>query len=275
MASRLAEHSGRESVILARPESLGLAAWSHRVTAAGQASTHIKLPNGTVVSSENVSCVFNRLQYLPVPRFHRATAKDRDYAGAELQALVASWLFSFGPRVVNPSGPRGQCRGPLTERGWLSLTASVGLPVAHNARATAGRMLSLRERGERIDGFQWPGGVRGPAPAAPQVDESCRSAGSVLIAGDHAVGPLRPLRRPVPGASASGGLPPARNPIHRIQCGSRCACSGCDAATSGELAADAAVNLLAGWNGIGVHVPVKETPVPLPSSPRTAQMRTP
>jgi len=52
-------------------------------------------------------------------------------------------------------------------------------------------MLPLPERGERIDGFQWPGGVRGPAPAALEVDdESCRSAGSVLVAGDQAVGPL-------------------------------------------------------------------------------------
>jgi len=52
-------------------------------------------------------------------------------------------------------------------------------------------MLPLPERGERIDGFQWPGGVRGPAPATLEVDdEFCRSAGSVLVAGDHAVGPL-------------------------------------------------------------------------------------
>ena len=91
------------------------------------------------------------------------------------------------------------------------------------------------------------------------------------------LGHCRPLRRPVPGARASGGLQPARNPIHRIQCRSRCECRGCDAAAYGKLGIGCG-GVSARWLGISVQAPDEVTTIPWPSTrnPRArTQRRTP
>jgi hypothetical protein len=188
VVGRLTELRGPSSVTVVRPEALGLARWKHCVSASGGTHTEILLPGGVPICSADVVVAFNRLQYLPVPRFSRAAPRDRDYAGAELQALVASWLLSLGERVINLVGPRGQSRGPITHRGWLALAVRAGLPVARSARATAGRMLPFPMPRERLTGCAWPGGARGPAPAELVPDGS--QSGSVLVVGDDALGPL-------------------------------------------------------------------------------------
>jgi hypothetical protein len=188
VATRLRTLVDPDSVVVVRPEALGLAMWSHTISPCGDTRTWIQLPGGASISSESVDAVFNRLQYLPLPRFHKASPKDRDYADAELQALVASWLLSFGTRAINPVGPRGLSRGPVSQSGWLALAASIGLPVVRSARASAGRMLPKPTGAERIHGVAWPGGLRGPAPAELHADSS--SADSVLVVGDRALGAL-------------------------------------------------------------------------------------
>ena len=73
---------------IVRPEALTLARWHHEVDHKGHAKTRIRLPNRMELSDESVGCVLNRLRYVTHPGFARAAQRDRDYANAELQALV-------------------------------------------------------------------------------------------------------------------------------------------------------------------------------------------
>src|SRR5262249_55293541 len=131
----------------------------------GTVRTELRLPSGLAIASGAVSCLLNRLQYLPSPRFSTAAPRDRDYALAELQALVASWLRGLGGRVVNPAGARGQAGGPVSGRAWLALAAAGGLPIARSVAATSGRMIGCPRPGERVQlRGDWPGGARGPVP---------------------------------------------------------------------------------------------------------------
>ena len=192
VAARLSADLGPDDVTVVRPEALGLGRWSHRLGSTPDVQTDLRLLSGIEISSSSVSCLFNRLQYLPSPRFSGASPRDRDYAAAELQALVASWLYSLGPRVVNPSGPRGQAQGPGSRRGWLALAAGCGLPVARSVAATAGRMIDAPLPGERIRLREpWPAGVRGAAPVEGEWDPPTGSEDeTLLVAGDEVVGPL-------------------------------------------------------------------------------------
>jgi hypothetical protein len=112
-----------------------LAKWTHRIDACGKADTRLRLADGTVLSSHDIRAVLNRIQWLPAPRFRRASEKDRDYACGELQALVASWLAELGDRVV-PSVQRHPCIVPSLPRlRWASAAAASGVPV-HPQRMT-------------------------------------------------------------------------------------------------------------------------------------------
>src|SRR5262245_29560283 len=82
VAGELARELGARAVRVVRPEILSLARWSQRVDANGGASTRIELPLGQPLANVELLAVLNRIRYLPVPRFQRASAKDRDYAGA-------------------------------------------------------------------------------------------------------------------------------------------------------------------------------------------------
>lgn len=192
IAARLSSMLGTRNVTMVRPEMLGLARWSHHLGSTSGAQTCLTLPSGTEVHSSDVAVLFNRLHYLPIPRFSTASPKDRDYAGSELQALVASWLYSLGPRVVNPTGPRAQARGPVSQRAWLASAASLGLPVVRRIVATSGRRINDTLPGEQIRlRVPWPGGLRGPVPVDVEQDTASESDGcSLLVAGDRVVGPL-------------------------------------------------------------------------------------
>lgn len=130
VAARLAGRLGRAGVRVVRPEILSLARWSHRVDSRGRASTRIALPNAEPLVSEDLGAVFNRIRYLSLPRFRRASAKDRDYAGAELHAVVASWLAGLGGRVVHSVRQHPWVTPSLARQQWASVAARCGLPVA-------------------------------------------------------------------------------------------------------------------------------------------------
>src|SRR5262249_31759455 len=146
-----ANELGAERVGVARPEVLSLARWSHRVDAHGRASTRVALPRLGTLDTSSIGAVLNRIQHLAVPRFRRAPAKDREYAGAELQALVASWLAEHGARVV-PSSRRHPCVTPgLPWQHWASAAAVHGLPIRSPptdgvAAASAGAVLVAGDR---------------------------------------------------------------------------------------------------------------------------------
>jgi len=137
VAEELACELGSVAVRVVRPEALSLARWSQRVDARGGASTRIELPFGQPLADAGLPAVLNRIRYLPVPRFQRASAKDRDYAGAELQAIVASWLNELGERVVHSVRRHPWVTPTLPLQHWASAAAAAGLPVAARTIATS------------------------------------------------------------------------------------------------------------------------------------------
>lgn len=190
--ANLSARLGPQNVTVVRPEILGLGCWSHWIGPTAEVQTNLRLPSGVEITSPGVSCLFNRLQYLPSPRFVRAPPRDRDYAAAELQALVASWLHSLGPRVVNPVGPRGQAQGPNSRRGWLALAAACKLPVVRSMAATAGRLIYATPPDAHIQLREpWPGGVNGPIPVdVERRRPTDNEVEALLVAGDRVSGPL-------------------------------------------------------------------------------------
>jgi len=183
VAARLAELCGRERVRRLTPEALGLARWSHRVDARGRASTTLVSPRSAPVRSADLALVLSRLRTLPAPRFQRASARNRDYADSELQALVSSWLFELGERVV-PSLRRHPWLVPmLPVLHWAGAAAVAGIPVA---RATAlSAPVAAVERSRdcacATASSRRPGALEGEAVAP---------AGTVLVAGPRAAGEL-------------------------------------------------------------------------------------
>jgi hypothetical protein len=181
VAARLAELCGRERVRRLAPEALGLARWSHRVDARGRASTTLVPPRAAPVHSADLTLVFSRLRTLPAPRFHRASPRDRDYADSELQALVSSWLFELGARVV-PSLRRHPWLVPVVPAlHWASASAAAGLPVARATSLSAPVAAAARSGGADA----------GPAERCSLEPEAAAApAGTVLVAGPRAAGEL-------------------------------------------------------------------------------------
>lgn len=130
VAGRLAADPHTPEVRIVRPEALGLAAWSHRVAPGGSAFTRLTLPGGRQPLGPGFLAVLNRVRYLPAARFRTASARDRDYASAELQALVASWLGSLGELVVQPVRTHPWVTPWLSRLRWVSAAAAAGLPLA-------------------------------------------------------------------------------------------------------------------------------------------------
>jgi hypothetical protein len=192
VARLLAERwGGDDAVVRLRPELLGLSRWSQRVDPAGRVSTLLRTPSGVMLGSEETVAVLDRLRYLPAPRFARARPKDREYAGAELHALVKSWLAGLGRRVVNPVGPCAPGDGPRSPLGWLALGRECGLPVARIAVATTGGLLDPARDGELLQPREpWPGGHSSPMPVDLVTVEDPRAAVRLLVAGDRVLGPV-------------------------------------------------------------------------------------
>lgn len=101
--------------------------WRHRQTSQG-ITTHIRLADGAVLNDE-LGAVFNRLQQVELPHFAGAAAADRNYALAEMQALLLSWLHSLPCPVINPASPQGLGGARRTHAQWLHLAHAAGLPV--------------------------------------------------------------------------------------------------------------------------------------------------
>jgi hypothetical protein len=139
VAACLTHRLGQQAVRLVRPELLSLASWSHRVDAHGRATSRLTWPRTDSIDDAGVIAVLNRIRYLPVPRFHRASAKDREYASSELQALVASWLAQFGPRLVHEVRRHAIVTAVLPLQQWAAAAASCGLPVATRTFSTSPR----------------------------------------------------------------------------------------------------------------------------------------
>jgi hypothetical protein len=168
VAAALMQRLGPQAVRIVRPETLSLASWSHRVDSTGRATTRVTPPGSEPIDDSRVTAVLNRIRYLPVPRFHRASPKDRDYAGVEIQALVGSWLAGLGDRVVHVVRDHPWLTPLLPLQHWAAPAADYGLPVAVRCAGT-----TLRSR-----------------RAEPSAYAETADAATVLVAGHRAGGPL-------------------------------------------------------------------------------------
>lgn len=175
VALRLTSRLGIGNVVTLRPESMGVLRWSHRVDGRGRAKTQIALPGRAPIACHEIGAVFNRIRYLPLPKFARSSPKDRDYAGAEMQALVVSWLAALGDRVVNPVHRHPWVTPSVSRLRWASVAADHRLPVAR--RVIDSRAPWQSDRGDAL---------------ACDRDEPARGSDEmgVLVAGGTAVGAL-------------------------------------------------------------------------------------
>jgi len=171
LARHLSGRSPGRSVLLLRPETLAMARWSHGLDRGGRAHTRLTLPDGLALEGGDIGVLINRIQWLTAPRFRRASAKDRDYADMELQALVTSWLGELADRVV-PSLRRYPWLIPsITQLNWAEAALEAGLPIANGQRRLSG----------------------GSSRSALHRDQDSKRAipsGQVLIAGEHLGGSL-------------------------------------------------------------------------------------
>jgi hypothetical protein len=119
-----------------RPEWLGQANWSRQFDRSGQAHTQLCWRNGRRLDSRHIGMVWNRTRQLPDSAFRLGSPQDRNFAGAELQGLVASWLASLEDRV-EPSVQRHASVTPaLDGRPWTSVAGQCGLGLAPDCAAT-------------------------------------------------------------------------------------------------------------------------------------------
>lgn len=164
--------------------------WTHRLSSSG-ARTDIGFHDGTSLDAVRPTVILNRLDGAGLPP-GRLSSADREYAQAELTALIASWLAGAACRVVNPpsSAATTTCtHRPLT---WLGFAARAGLPTPTLAASTSTRKfphskdaqpradLSWRsaQTAARLDAFGWCGERLGPISA------------SALVIGDRVLGAL-------------------------------------------------------------------------------------
>jgi len=175
---RLTALHGGSAVLQLSPASLSRSRWFHTVSSAGTCDTRIDVPDGRTADDRNLRWVLNRMVSPPVvPAFRAASAKDQDYAAAEFQALMTSWLASLGTRVINPAGPSllaGAYGPPLS---WMGQAREAGLKVQISRMATS-------------DGI--PSSV--PEPPIGSKDQSPGSY--VLVAGRRILGPLAAMFGP-------------------------------------------------------------------------------
>lgn len=170
VAARLASGPGPPAVRILVPELLGLGRWSHRVDPRGRVITRIAFPRAPPLVSTGMRAVLNRVQHLSVPHFRTASARDRDYATAELQAVVASWLCSLGDRVVQPVRTHPWVTPWVSRLCWVQAAAGAGLPVEEHRLTSA------------------PPALPPEGPADPVARSASHS--TVLVAGDAVGGTL-------------------------------------------------------------------------------------
>lgn len=134
LARALIEREPGGRVMLLQPETLAMAQWRQSIDATGRCRTQLGLPNGLQLDSSVIGIVLNRIRWLTAPRFRGASAKDRDYADMELQALVTSWLAELSDRVI-PSVQRHPWLVPtIAPLTWATAAAAAGLPIADPRR---------------------------------------------------------------------------------------------------------------------------------------------
>src|SRR5882672_3879945 len=140
VAAELRRRLGTDAVRTVRPEALGAAACSNRVDAHGRASTRVSIRGMPVLDCRAIGVVLNRIRFIPMPRFRRSSAKDQEYAIAEMQALVASWLAQFGACAIHEVRRHPWVTPIVHVQAWVAAAAACGLPLESTCIATSARL---------------------------------------------------------------------------------------------------------------------------------------
>jgi hypothetical protein len=119
------------------PEWLGQARWSQRIDARGSARTLLRWHGRAHLDGSRFGVVWNRIRLLPQAAFRASSARDRDYAGVELQAMVASWLAELGARVEPPMRRHAAVTPMLHPLHWAGAASRCGLALAEAGPAQA------------------------------------------------------------------------------------------------------------------------------------------
>lgn len=141
VASATATRHPALRVTVVSPAALSRAGWTHTVDGAGTTATTVELEDGRRFSDRDVAAVLVRSETIAVARFAASAPVDRDYAAAEMRALMVSWLRSLGPRVVNGVDGMGLSGPSWTPRRWLVEAARAGLPVSPDVWSTSARIV--------------------------------------------------------------------------------------------------------------------------------------
>jgi hypothetical protein len=141
-----------------RPEWLGQARWSQRIDGQGNARTLLRWHGRHDLDSSQPGLVWNRIRLLPQAAFRTSAAHDRDYAGAELQAMVASWLADMGTRVEPPMRRHAAVTPPLHHLHWAGIASRCGFALAPGRAALPEAFTVLRTPLELCGGAAaaWP-----------------------------------------------------------------------------------------------------------------------
>jgi hypothetical protein len=129
VASVLAPILGHRLTVL-HPEWLGQARWSQRLDEQGHACTLLQWHGDHRLEGNQIGLVWNRIRLLPQAAFRASATQDRDYAAAELQALVASWLAELGERVEPPMRRHASVIPALHHLHWATVASQCGFALA-------------------------------------------------------------------------------------------------------------------------------------------------
>lgn len=130
VAAGLSRRHGAGAVELVSADELMLATrWTHRLGGGTEPHSQVTLPDGSRIDSDRVGVTFNRLCAVDLPSFDRGAGRDRDYALAEMHALLASWLASLPCPVVNRGDAGGLSGDSRGRSAWLTLARRVGFPI--------------------------------------------------------------------------------------------------------------------------------------------------
>jgi hypothetical protein len=183
VAARLLQlYPSTKTKLVSLNEILFAPSWKHLLNGSESEST-LTLHDGTIIRSNEIGVVFNRLQYVDMPHFAASAPEDREYAVMEMFALLLSWLKALHCPIVNPISPRSLGGGVHSSLAWQYLAAKAGLPTAR-LRLTS----SLRR-------YSVPGLVvypvsqeRGGNIPAWLIDPIGQQTLSVMVVGDRVIG---------------------------------------------------------------------------------------
>jgi hypothetical protein len=204
VAQAVAARRGAGAVQLVTPSELaGARGWTHALDARGRVTGDVVAASGAVLAPDAIAAVLNRCFVVAAPAFARAQPRERDYAAAEMHALVVSWLAGLGRPVINGADTM---LGGTSRRQWLMRAVAAGIPVLRDVVATSAALVPSELR-DRVT-------VRGPWPGTRLVARQPVAAGDavvaplvgVLVAGDRVHGEVSPSlgRRCVELARGSG-----------------------------------------------------------------------